>query len=55
MQLGDFVKGKPESDGQYGCTNSKMTRGVGEKTIKVKILEHEESGIKNIHLIWENL
>jgi hypothetical protein len=28
MEIGDFVKGKPESDGEYCFTNSKMTRGV---------------------------
>ena len=44
MKVGDFVKGKPESD-RYAYTNSKMTRGVivgieGER-IKVKILEQE--------------
>jgi hypothetical protein len=45
MEIGDFVKGKPESDAEYAYTTSRMTRGVivgfeGEK-IKVKILEHE--------------
>jgi hypothetical protein len=45
MEIGDFVKGKPESDAEYAYTTSRMTRGVivgfeGER-IKVKILEHE--------------
>jgi hypothetical protein len=46
MELGDFVKGKPESDEHYGTTNSKMTRGVvtsiNENSITVKVLEHED-------------
>jgi hypothetical protein len=45
MELGDFVKGKPESDEHYSTTNSKMTRGVvtsiNENSITVKVLEHE--------------
>jgi hypothetical protein len=44
MEVGDFVKGKPESDGKYAFTNSKMTRGVvvevNDNMITVKILEH---------------
>ena len=46
MEVGDIVKGKPESDAVYSRANSKMTRGVvikidGNK-ILVRILEHEE-------------
>ena len=48
MQVGDFVKGKPESNKPYGITTEKMTRGVvvkvdGER-IMVKILDHTEGG-----------
>jgi len=48
VELGDFVKGKPESDEHYEFTNSKMTRGVvtgindTATTIVVKILDHED-------------
>jgi hypothetical protein len=48
MELGDFVKGKPESDQEYGITTSRMTRGVVTKiesnTITVKVLEHKNGG-----------
>jgi len=47
MQVGDFVKGKPESDAEYSNTNSAMTRGVivdvlGDGRIMLRILEHEK-------------
>lgn len=43
MEIGDFVKGKPNNG--YGFTNEDMTRGVVTKVlsdghIKVKILDH---------------
>jgi hypothetical protein len=46
MEIGDFVKGKPESDSEYSFTTSRMTRGVivgieSDGKIRVKILEHE--------------
>ena len=44
MKVGDFIKGKPESDRRYRTINSSMTRGVilwvGDNAITVKILEH---------------
>ena len=47
IKIGDFVKGKPESDSKYTNTNSAMTRGVVVKTdsdtITVKILEHKDN------------
>ena len=46
MEIGDFVKGKPEANERYGITTEKMTRGVVTKIdgeqITVKILEHTE-------------
>ena len=46
MEIGDFVKGKPEANERYGITTEKMTRGVVAKIdgeqITVKILEHTE-------------
>ncbi|MHB8065800.1 MAG: pentapeptide repeat-containing protein, partial [Ruminiclostridium sp.] len=45
MEIGDFVKGKPEASERYSITTEKMTKGVvtqimGDTEIKVKILEH---------------
>jgi hypothetical protein len=58
MEVGDFVKGKPESDKVYSITTSQMTRGlvteVNGDMIKVKILDHENDG-KGIHLVKSNL
>ena len=53
MEVGDFVKGKPESDSEYSFTTSRMTRGVivgieSDGKIRVKILEHE-SGYTGTH------
>jgi hypothetical protein len=55
MEVGDFVTGKPESDVVYHWTNSKMKRGivvsVGEETIDVKILEHENPDFNGTHTV----
>jgi hypothetical protein len=54
MKVGDFVKGKPESDSEYKVANSTMIRGVvvgfDEGSIIVKVLEHEkgESGMYSV-------
>ncbi len=47
MQIGDFVKGKPESNKQYGIADESMTKAVitgidDDGDIKIKVLEHNE-------------
>jgi uncharacterized protein YjbI with pentapeptide repeats len=49
MQIGDFVKGKPESSSHYSITTEKMTKAVVKAAqggqITIKILEHENGGM----------
>jgi hypothetical protein len=47
MEVGDFVRGRLESDAEYSVTNSKMTRGIvtdiNDDFISVRVLEHAYS------------
>ena len=56
FEVGDLVKGLPESNHRYSITNEKMTKGVVKKImddgIVVKVLEHEE-GRSGVHVVDE--
>ena len=56
FEVGDLVKGLPESNHRYSITNENMTKGVVKKItedgIVVKVLEHAEGG-SGVHLVDE--
>ena len=56
FEVGDLVKGLPESNHRYGITNENMTKGVVKKItedgIVVKVLEHAE-GRSGVHVVDE--
>ena len=56
FEVGDLVKGLPDSNYRYAITNEKMTKGVVKKImddgIVVKVLEHEE-GRSGVHVVDE--
>ena len=56
FEVGDLVKGLPESNHRYRITNENMTKGVVKKItqdgIVVKVLEHAE-GRSGVHVVDE--
>ena len=56
FEVGDLVKGLPESNHRYSITNENMTKGVVKKItedgIVVKVLEHAE-GRSGVHVVNE--
>ena len=56
FEVGDLVKGLPESNHRYSITNENMTKGVVKKItedgIVVKVLEHAE-GRSGVHVVDE--
>ena len=56
FEVGDLVKGLPESNHRYSITNENMTKGVVKKItedgIVVKVLEHAE-GRTGVHVVDE--
>ena len=56
FEVGDLVKGLPESNHRYNITNENMTKGVVKKItedgIVVKVLEHAE-GRSGVHVVDE--
>ena len=56
FEVGDLVKGLPESNHRYSITNENMTKGVVKKItedgIVVKVLEHAEGG-SGVHVVDE--
>ena len=54
MQIGDFIKGKPESSEHYSITTEKMTKAlvteVQDGEITIRVMEHENN-LTGIHTV----